>query len=463
MRTTLLRAGTLACALMTSTCLTAPALAQTPSVYQHPDDNGVDLTDGSFNFALTEGSIGAGEGALTLVRSFGAGGQRDNLSVDFRRNVTGGTATISLTFGNRLETFTGASNATSFDSGQGNGATLTKTSEGAYAYRDTDGTVTSYGPPPGLTEAGNNGYCSPGHETSCRLIALQTVRPNGHTTTHQWDVGENCTFVGNDGEGAPIFECAQFWRQRGLTNSFGYRIRFSFQQEADPTSGLPPTAWHTRTGAVLSNTAVSGSPTRTVAYANPSSTVTDVTTDGNETWRFSRNSQQRLTGIRRPGSTSDDIALSYAGSTSLVVSQIIADGVTTNYGRSVSGSTGTMTRTNALSQQIVVVSDLTIGRPTSVTDALSRQTGFQYDASGRPTRVTAARGQLRPIYLRRARQRHRDARGRQIGLRPAGHGDDGELRSRPAPTRSPATCRTASPTRAATSPTSPTTPPMAAC
>ena len=42
-----LRASALGCALLASTCLTAPAVAQsTPSVYQHVDENGVDQVDG---------------------------------------------------------------------------------------------------------------------------------------------------------------------------------------------------------------------------------------------------------------------------------------------------------------------------------------------------------------------------------------------------------------------------------
>lgn len=384
MTRTLLRAGALSCALLATTSLTAPAFAQAlPSVYQQPDENGVDLTDRSFNFGIVEGSIGSGEGAIELTRTYGIGGQRDNLSVQFDRSVSGGTANISLTFGNRTETFSGASTATSFPSSQGNGAVLTKVSASQYTYTDAGGAVTTYGPPPGLTNAANNGFCSPGAETSCRLIATRTVRPNGHTTYYEWDVGENCTIVGYDRWGEPIYQCAQFWRQRALSNSFGYQVRFGFQQEANPVTGLPPAAWHNRTSAVLSNTAIGGSPTRTVTYAYPSTGVTDVTTDGGRTWRFTRDSGLRLAGIRRPGSSTDDISITYAAPTSMEVSQITRDGVTASYARSIAGSTGTVTRTNALSQTLTAVSDLTIGRPTSITDGLGRTTSFSYDGSGR--------------------------------------------------------------------------------
>jgi YD repeat-containing protein len=43
-----------------------------------------------------------------------------------------------------------------------------------------------------------------------------------------------------------------------------------------------------------------------------------------------------------------------------------------------------MTVTDALNRQTVVVSDLSKGRPTSVTDPLSRQTQYAYDSARRP-------------------------------------------------------------------------------
>src|SRR5699024_9865386 len=55
-------------------------------------------------------------------------------------------------------------------------------------------------------------------------------------------------------------------------------------------------------------------------------------------------------------------------------------------------STATMIVTNALSQASTIVSSLTTGRPTSVTDPLSRTTAWQYDSSGRLTRATAPEG-----------------------------------------------------------------------
>jgi len=384
---TLVSRGALACALLATTALASPALAQSatnPSVYKNVDENGVDMTDGSFNFAFVEGSIGSGRGAIALVRSLGAGGQTDNLFIRFTRQTASGTARFSLTFGNRRETFSGPATATTFTSGQADGAILQKLSAGSYRYTDDDGAVTLFDVPPGLTDAVDNGYCGPGSEDSCVLVANQTTEPDGLVTTYQWDVGENCYQSGIGVGGEPVYSCAQFWRLRGISNNFGYRIRFSFAQEANPTSGTAGTAWHQRTGATLHNDSVASSP-RAVTYAYPSSSVTEITTDGGRRWRISN--QASSIAIRRPGASSDNISVQLDANRK--VTQATVDGVTTSYSRPSADRT---VATNALGQSRTVVSDVSIGRPTQVTDELNRTTNFQYDATGRLTRTTAPEG-----------------------------------------------------------------------
>jgi YD repeat-containing protein len=154
---------------------------------------------------------------------------------------------------------------------------------------------------------------------------------------------------------------------------------------------LPGSAWHKRIGATLQNDVVA-SAARIVSYAFPSSTVTEVTDDGGRLWRLSRDSQQRLTGIQRPGVASNGSSIAYAGASGGIVSQVVREGVSTNYARAVSGSTGTVTRTDALGGQTVVTSNLLIGRPTAVIDPLARTTSFQYDTNGRVVQSTAPEG-----------------------------------------------------------------------
>ncbi len=67
MNTSVKRAA-LSCALLASTALASPALAQSASPpFLQTDENGVDVTTGKFVYALPEGSIGSGDGAVSLV------------------------------------------------------------------------------------------------------------------------------------------------------------------------------------------------------------------------------------------------------------------------------------------------------------------------------------------------------------------------------------------------------------
>jgi len=126
-----------------------------------------------------------------------------------------------------------------------------------------------------------------------------------------------------------------------------------------------------------------------VGYALTGTGAVNVTDPAGRVWRIS-GGVAGITGIRRPGAASDHISVALNGSGQ--VTSVTSGGVTTSYARVVNGNIATTTITNALNQQMVVESDLTIGRPTKVTDALGRVTTYQYDANGRLTRVTAPQG-----------------------------------------------------------------------
>lgn len=73
MKTTLLRAGALSCALLASTALTAPACAQslltTPAEKIQTSPGGVDLRTGAYAYNETDISIGGEAGGLALTRT----------------------------------------------------------------------------------------------------------------------------------------------------------------------------------------------------------------------------------------------------------------------------------------------------------------------------------------------------------------------------------------------------------
>lgn len=387
----LLRAGALACALLTSTALvSSPAVAQTapPPRFQEVDANGVDLISGRFVFRMLEGSIGSGPGAVTLSRGQrGDYGRTDEWSGVVYQRTSGGTSVMVAQFGDRSDTFT-ISGGT-YTSTTGNGATLTGSPGQGYTYTAADGTTVSYvavGPDLGYPLVGPG--CNLGDAGTCGL-PTQITRPDGTTFTLNWTFVERCHQYDDE---LNCLQPAAYFRFAGVTSSTGYGFAFSYATDNPglPSQGAPPPNWYKRTSATFTNSVTSPSSAPTITYSSPSSSVEEVTDTAGGTWRITYNASNLITGIRRPGSTSDDITIAYG--TGGVVSAVTRDGVTTSYARSVSGNTATTTITNALSQQTVVAADLAKERLTSVTDALSRTTSFQYDTSSRLTRMTAPEG-----------------------------------------------------------------------
>jgi RHS repeat-associated protein len=386
MSRTTVRSGALCCALLATTALASPALAQTapPPRFQHIDSNGVDLISGRFVFSLTEGSIGSGEGAVTLTRGERNDyGRTDQWSGVLYQRTSDGISQMVVQFGNQSDTF--SISGGNYTATKANGATLT-TGGAGYIYKASDGTTVSFsaaGPDLGYSFAGPG--CNLGDPGTCALPTLVT-RPNATTYTLNWEILERCTQYDSE---LNCVSGAAYFRFLGVTSSANYSFSFTYVTNNPLNQGAPQSNWYKRTGATFTNNVAAPSPLPTVTYSAVSSGVEDVTDTGGRTWRITT-SGGLITGVRRPGSSSDSVAVSYGSGG--VVSTVSRDGVTTSYSRSVSGTTATTTVTNALSQQTVVVADLSKERVTSITDALSRTTSFQYDSSSRLTRTTFPEG-----------------------------------------------------------------------
>lgn len=380
MKTTLLRAGALACALLTTTALTAPAYAQTAEPHRQPDANGVDVTYGDFLMAFTEGSVGSGQSELSLVRTgvWVASGVDLNGHqwdwITFQRTPhTGSSDTYAVNIHGRGETFTGTGTLPS-------GSSLTG-SANDFVYRRSDGLTIEF------TDDGQGGYGSDSNfctgdsaQGSCVLVPTTISQPDGRAVTIGYDIWQSC-WGEVDSEHLP---CHFTPRISSLSNGYGYEIDFAYNTSGG--TGDPPESWFQRTGATFYS---SGSSVGSVSYSYPSTGVTQVTDMGGNVWRFT-GSIYGVSGIRRPGASSDTTSISYSAGS--IVSSVTREGVTTSYSRSVSGSTATETITDAASHVTTVVSDLNVGRPTSVTDPLSRATSYTYDSYGRLTRTTLPEG-----------------------------------------------------------------------
>ncbi|HEU0099626.1 MAG TPA: hypothetical protein VFQ67_12735, partial [Allosphingosinicella sp.] len=355
-----------------------PAEAQTRA-HRNLDPNGVDLAYGDFVMSFAEGSIGSGEAELALARNGVWTSTRPDTHewdrITFQQlPLSGGTGYV-VAVGGVQETFTGTGSLPTGSSLSGSGS--------AFTYRTSDGTQVIFD---GSIGSGpNSAYCN-GTQASCFLLPTAIASPDGKTVELSWDFWTYC-WGPIDSENEP---CSFAARLASVSNSFGYEIRFAYSSGGLGGSGMPPSSWYQRTGATFYNNNVSTSAAQaSVSYSYPATGVTQVTDMGGRVWRFT-GSSNRVTGIRRPGASSDTTTIAF--DTGNVVTSVTRDGVTTSYARSVSGSTATMTVTNALSQTTTIVSDLGLARPTAITDALSRTTSYQYDSNGRLTRVTAPEG-----------------------------------------------------------------------
>ena len=382
MTTSALRAGALVCALLGTTCLATPAFGQQARQFRQIDANGVDVTHGDFVVQFVEGSIGSAEAELPLVRTGiwapdNNGHVWDNVYFQSVR-LPSGAFRSTVNMGNRFEQFDPVGSLPS-------GSTLSG-STNSYDYRTADGTLIHFGDPTGSNTTISTFCNGSTGQTNCTLLPTSITSPDGKTISLGWEASEYCSGIGprTFTEDDP---CSYWARLVSVSNSYGYSIHFNYVTTG-AGGGQPPSSWFQRTGATFHNTASGGAALASTSYSYPSAGVTHVTDTGGRVWQFS-GAGGAIYAIRRPGAATDTTTI---GGSAAAVTSVTRDGVTTNYSRSVVGNTATMLVTDALSHQTTIVSDLTVGRPTSVTDALGRTTGYQYDASRRLWRITQPEG-----------------------------------------------------------------------
>jgi RHS repeat-associated protein len=348
--------------------------------FRNLDSNGVDLTQGDYVLNFVEGSIGSGIDQLTLVRTntSGRGSQWDNIRLQKWQN--GSTETVDIMLGPVTERWTRPNSSSPFSSGLANGATLQITG-GGFLRRGADGSSIFFGNPGSSSVTGQSNLCKlQPFEPNCELAPVEISQPNGEKVFLQYYVHEQTASEFNpDGS----LDGYVWWRLQSVSNRTGREISFTYATDSAPFElGFPPgDAWFRRTSAIF------GGGLATVSYSYPSAGVVLVTDAASRTWRLAGAGNN--IAIRRPGAAADSFVVTSGGSG---VASVVNEGVTTTYNRVVSGSTATMTVTYAPGQQSVVQSNLTIGRPTSVTDPLGRTTSYSYDGNRRLTRVTNPEG-----------------------------------------------------------------------
>lgn len=354
---------------LATTALMSPAQAQytpppIPPIRETIDENGVDLTRGTvIGRVHSVGVGGPGPTGLSWSRLITQNAKfRDSTAMII--SVSGSTYTVSIA--GRSESFTLSGG--NYISVEKTGATLTASGP-TFTYTSADGAVVTFVPWQGeQTQYGGS------HRVS------EFVYPTGERLTFAYQLAEGiCAGSGCIGETSAE-------RLTSVEATNGYRLAFTFaRQTVIRLSEL--NAWMSIATVSAQNMSVDPAsqswPTLTL------SGVSSVTDSLSRTTNYTFTSGN-LTGIKRPGATTNNVAIAYSSDK---VSQVVSDGVTTNYAYSDVNNVRTTTVSDAVTGNRVVTADLATMLVTSDTDELGKITSYEYyPTSGLLKKVTAPEG-----------------------------------------------------------------------
>jgi len=363
-------------ALFLLSLVAAPAFAQSavpaPPVRQQVDANGVDVIHGTFNVTTTDVAVGpAGPQGMAYVRSNAGGGWRDSLAATI--SSIGGKVVVSV--GGSSDSFTPSGGGYTAD--QGNGATLVY-SGGLYTYTSSNGTIAVFTPTNGQYDrfVANLGW------------AMHVIHPNGARTYYSYR-GQNYCPHELDAEFPTCNQpLARSVRLQGVTNSYGNMMKVTYAGNT-LTDITQLQNWNDLvqvTGINLADEYCSGSAdTCTLTQTWPSASYSSqgaVVTDANGGVTTYSAGSNGITSIQPPGASSPTVTVTYDGNGR--VSGVSNHGIFWNYAFVDSGSTRTLTVTDANSATRVYQSDNTTFTLTSFTDELGRVTTYQYDSNAAP-------------------------------------------------------------------------------
>lgn len=381
-------------ALTSTALISTAALAQTTGDVPPPtryvtDENGVNMANGAQWGVATEASIGLGEGTLAHQAGWGVSSDGSSFSLKVFNVGTTWTATIFGPSGRVSKTF--SKSGTTFTSLDGDGSTFADTGT-AYVLTLANGTVYTYG--------NRNVATSDSSNVRARITQIELPDRSRQNMSYQ-----QVTYCSN------LFDACQggVWitkiRLQGVTNTYGYQLHYNYQTNSanTPTQG---TNWDKLINIRALNMGVDAcdpaASTCTYSQAWPQTsysttlagndTITAVTDPLLRTTRYTRG----MDGIgvylkvKRPGSSTDNLVVRVDSAGR--VTQIVRDGLTWQYAFTASGTVMTAVRTNPNGTTRTVVSNMTVGLPTSFTDELGKTTSYTYDATGRLTRITLPEG-----------------------------------------------------------------------
>ncbi|MEA3010834.1 MAG: hypothetical protein QOJ91_2526 [Sphingomonadales bacterium] len=374
--------------------LSTQALADVPAppIRQNVDANGVDVVSGQFNTNPTDVSVGPpGLHGLSYTRYWSGNGWRHSFIV----TMSGSGATPTVSIGGSSETFTRlavTSTGSTYTNDLADGATLFREPAGDYVYTGRDGTVVRFMPAGGAMLGGYDSEIG---------RARSVTSPDGTVMTFSYKTGSYTVPAPGGGTWT-----VSYARIQSVTNNHGYQLKFTYG--TNTLSQGNEAAWKYPSRVTGVNNAVEycdpAADSCTLANAWPHAdygytagysdvNLTSVTDPAN------RNSQygydvDRLSTIRRPGASTDDVTIQNYG-TDHFVSSIQRGGQTWTYYNSLGGynfTTRTVTVTDPLSHTRTAVSDTITGQVSTDMDENGRTTTYGYDGIGHLSQVTAPEG-----------------------------------------------------------------------
>ncbi|MBC7770227.1 MAG: RHS repeat-associated core domain-containing protein [Phycisphaerales bacterium] len=357
-------------AVALSTCVTAytsMAHGQSvppPATQNSIDSNGVDLIGGNLFLSSPTASVGQpGAGGLAYQRTYDSSAQawRDNVTGTI--NVSGTTYTVTLLGSSEAFALSGGV----YTSTEGRGGTLALASD-VYTYTSASGLVALY---------------------ARTLASSQPTQANeGRVTQLTMPSGERLTFTYTELRTPALPATPTFLAHRlqSVTNNLGYQLSFEYTSSAADASGIQlktvtainnaieycaPTA----NGCTLANAWMS----LQFGYGSGYETVTDALS---RTMRYAVASN-RITGIRWPSSSSDNVTVSY--DTSGMVATVSNGVGTWAYTYEDTGSVRQTTIVDPTSHVRLYFSELAIGRIVGFQNGAGNAWQYMYDSNGRLT------------------------------------------------------------------------------
>ena len=371
-----------AVALLTTSVLAAPALAQEASVVPFPvrkysDENGVDLLSGVYTAYSPGIRIGSDEMGLGYFREVRGPLYRDSMMGTI--TISGSTYTVDIA--GRAEAFT--LSGSTFTPVEQNGSSLVL-SGSTFTYTKADGTSATFN---------NTTY----YFGSARDISIATLTyPSGRSLTYHY-------ITGNYTDATGVVRTGR--RLQSVTTNAGYHIKLSYQSDVPSTS----ITWTRVVKVKALNAAIDSCavtdfscpqtdrpeltipPPTNTGGLDGYSTQTYTDSEGRTTTYTSSGplGSRPVTWIRLPGSTANDISVTYSAGRVISITRF---GVTTGYTSSDLNGVRTVTVSRPGGSTRVVTFDIAKSLMLSDRDELNRTKAYQYDSNNRATRITLPEG-----------------------------------------------------------------------